>query len=677
MKRIHAANRESGLTVVEVIVALVLIGIVATSAISFFISGIHTTSELQRKQGAVSLANTAMDRARAVAPGVVSVSNAAGDTHGLVKGRTQQAVLAARDAADPADIADMDFTYAYDRDPSLTGAVEQQWVPITKTEKVNSQEYTITTLIGSCYRSRLPVTTQADCVPVPDGGIDATGEPNASDIVRLYRIRVVVEWSAGPGETPQTYRIASLADPSADAVWNTIIAPFAYDDEYSVTAGSVTSQWLWVTANDTLDYDETGLQSPIVNLTQPPSGQGVTSVGTGGEIGGVTYRLPTDTSLSGITHFEYAIRDLSSITTDPATVTVNVLPDPKPDNLAVALGSSTVLNNRLLPNDLGTTSMNTGRTVRIYPVASAYRDLIDYSNIDVSPEEAAARTASDAALNAMGISWNSAGEVRYQAPGGSDDSNIDFYYYLVNEQTTDRTTPPRLASVEPARVSILAGACVNTTDFEVEIPADEFDKDVDLEINKINGNDPACQIDITDVDYSPFNIKGQIKVDGNDFNATDNRMGRTISYRFQKDVPFEFRITYQMYGKDGTTTTGATGVITVRVVPVANDDTWTVKKGTNGFRPANVPNGKLRDNDYPSGGGQVDIRIERELGTNCGTFTQGRSTSGGYAYLSNDGIAYRAPNQAKTCTFEYVLVGQGNLSHIVSEPATVTIEVTD
>lgn len=665
MRRSPKQNADRGLSLIEVIVAIALIGLVAASAATFFISGVSTTSDLQRKQAAVTLANNAMDQARSVTPGAV-----AGGSSGLVRGRTEAAVTAAWNAAtsaEPNDTADMNAAW----DTSITtGDPDDQWVPLTVTRTVSSQTYTIDTLIGTCYRPKAASTTSDDCVKTnPD--------PSADTHVMLYRVRVVVRWAESATATPQTYRLTSLADPSTDTVWNTVLKPFAYDDEITVTAGDG-PEFFAIVANDQVEYNTEGGVSPVEDLTQPAHGSVHVDVNAG--INGVVFTPPTgddtktpptgdDTKLAGTVTFTYAVRGTSLEKSAPATVTVHILPKPVDDKVVVPIGSNTVLNDTLLANDLGTQNIDPDRTVSFVLAANPDVDL--FTEDEVPQETEDARIASAQKLAQLGVSMNAAGEVRYQEPGVEDPGPIEFYYYLVDENPS--APDQRYPSVEPAKVTIEAGACVNVNDLAVNITADQRGEFIDLGINEKNGNDPGCLIDIVQVDYTPLSQRGEIQVGSNNYNATDNRRATKIGYKFQDDIPFRFTITYRMYGPDGTSTTGVTGVITVTVLPVAHDDSYTIGRGQE-LRPANSPHQKLRANDWPPNGGQVLIRIETP--PTCGSFTQGLTSSGDFSYLNDDGIVFKAPDTAGNCTFTYRLVGPSpDLSDVTSDVATVTITV--
>ena len=62
MQRAIERGSESGLTLIEVVVALTLLGVVAAAALTFFVRGMQSTSHLQRTQAAVAVASQAMEK---------------------------------------------------------------------------------------------------------------------------------------------------------------------------------------------------------------------------------------------------------------------------------------------------------------------------------------------------------------------------------------------------------------------------------------------------------------------------------------------------------------------------------------------------------------------------------------------------------------------------------------
>ena len=142
-------SRDEGFTLVEVIMALVLLGMIAMASLGVFLKGMSTITHVQRQQAAVAVANSAMDVARSVSPGAV---NAAG-TIGVVKGRSASAVNTVWTDATTKNASDtVDMTAASDPTTGLTAA--DQWVPVRTTQRVDNVTYTVDTLVGTCYRLR-------------------------------------------------------------------------------------------------------------------------------------------------------------------------------------------------------------------------------------------------------------------------------------------------------------------------------------------------------------------------------------------------------------------------------------------------------------------------------------------------------------------------------------------
>ena len=177
--------RDEGFTLVEVIWALFLLGLLAMGSLGLFINGMKSVAHVQRQQAAVSLANSAMDLARSVSGGSV---NATG-TSGLIKGRSQAETKTTWDAAKAIQLSDTaDMTMVWDPEAGLVTA--DQWIPVTTTAKVDNVTYTIDTLIGKCYRLKAASLTSENCVAVNPA-------PSAGTYIEMYRVRVVVRWNEG------------------------------------------------------------------------------------------------------------------------------------------------------------------------------------------------------------------------------------------------------------------------------------------------------------------------------------------------------------------------------------------------------------------------------------------------------------------------------------------------
>lgn len=636
MNRIgDARSREQGMTLVEVIVALTLIGVVAAAAATFFIAGIAGVKKLQSAQVATTVANQAMDTARSVSPRGTGTD----DISGLLRGRTQNEVTAVVNAAAPQDVVDLSFAGAYDP-AGLAGAADD-WVPLTSTDTVANTTYHVTTLIGTCYLPTAASTGSQDC-----------GITSGSATTPMMRVRVVVTWAGVRcGTESCTYRLTALIDPSNDALWNTNPAPVAYDDSFTVDAGDAstgaTPTYFDLLGNDTVTYTASG--TPLEGVSQPPHGEA--TAGTGDYRAGVFY-VPSAKSYSGSDIFTYRARDAQGRGSNKANVNVRILPNPQPDSgSSVALSKSTTID--VMANDYGTDVIS-GGSKKIVPV---WDDSLDVFSNDPDGLLTSSRSVDQANLAKFSIKAVG-GKISVSAPADAAiGTTITFYYYLVDVDPTSGTTQ-EFHSTKPAKVTVLIGSCMNVADFVVDIPATVSGTSWnDLGINALNGNDASCRVQITAVGY-PYGQKGEIQVGTNNYNAANNNTASKISFKPQDNSPYIFTITYKVWTADGAYSSGQTKTITVRVIPQAVSDSFTFNVGGSGEV-------NLRNNDAPNDN-TVKVVIVDPLTTGCGSFVS--------AQWDNGKSNYSAPTTARSCTFTYKLVAT-SYPGIESKVVTVTIDV--
>ncbi|WP_421733822.1 Ig-like domain-containing protein [Cellulomonas sp.] len=338
---------QAGFSLIEVVVALFLLGIVATAALGFFIRGMQNTSHQQRSQAAVAVATQGMELARSVTP---QAANGAG-TSGLLIGRAKADVDAAWAAAAATDTAQMNA----DWDPAAANSANAVIPIVGNPIRVSDETFTVTTLIGTCFRPIAAAQTDKPCTKANPGGG-----------AKLYRIVVVVKWAptkAGQcgGATVCTYRVSALVDPSNDANWNLTAKPVAYDDALTVVAGSA-SVYSDILANDVMGAVTS---NPTTIITLPTMGT-VSVRASGATMGGVDFTAPADAS--GITQFTYTLKDQAGRTSNEAIATVTVTPKSVNDTGYSVLNVAKSFD--VLANDLGT--FTAGTTVSITaPVTGA------------------------------------------------------------------------------------------------------------------------------------------------------------------------------------------------------------------------------------------------------------------------------------------------------------------
>ncbi|MHC6225447.1 Ig-like domain-containing protein [Pseudomonas sp. X10] len=115
-----------------------------------------------------------------------------------------------------------------------------------------------------------------------------------------------------------------------------------------------------VLANDT--DPEGNLPLVVDSVTQPPAGRG--TVSTDGSQ--VTYTPPASVTTPFTTTFTYIVRDALGALSAPATVTVQVSPQPAQETFAVTAATVTARsNNRFNWDFSGTSSVTTGNTITV------------------------------------------------------------------------------------------------------------------------------------------------------------------------------------------------------------------------------------------------------------------------------------------------------------------------
>jgi prepilin-type N-terminal cleavage/methylation domain-containing protein len=328
MRRRRASTVDAGFTLVEVIVALMLMSIVLMAGGGFMIRSISASSSMSGRQNAVSVANQVLEQIRAVNP----TFDGSGVSP-LVYGRSKAAVTAQWAAAATAGL-DVSGTYtgsgatAFDADTYQLVVTTPISVPLQQTIKIGAETYTVDSLIGTCVRA----TTGTQCAKSGIGN-------------ELLRAVVRVTWTLGDGKTCPggvcAYSVSTLIDPTQDPVFNASRKPVANPDNATTTANTPVS--VGVTVNDSGDF---ALAGAVTILTSPSNG----SLSISNNI--VQY-TPT-AGFSGTNTFTYTVTDLTSRVSNATTVTITVTPVGTADTGTAVTGTVAALNVAVLANDVGT-----------------------------------------------------------------------------------------------------------------------------------------------------------------------------------------------------------------------------------------------------------------------------------------------------------------------------------
>lgn len=208
--RARRLTGDGGFTLMEVIVSILLITIVMTAVLSFFISGVKASADRERRAVAVQVATQQMEVVRAVPVGSQpstasgTVGQVASGSAGLVLGRSQTAVGTQWAAtatsslpAAPTELSTMNPAY---EGSTVSGTVN---LPLTvQTQQVGTEKYDVRTYVGFCYAST------SGCVK---------NRVNTSD-VPVYKAVVQVSWDQGKGNVKQ-YVTSTLIDASTDQIY--------------------------------------------------------------------------------------------------------------------------------------------------------------------------------------------------------------------------------------------------------------------------------------------------------------------------------------------------------------------------------------------------------------------------------------------------------------------------
>jgi prepilin-type N-terminal cleavage/methylation domain-containing protein len=437
--RTHGRDRASGFALIEVMVALVLIGVVATAVLAFFTGAMRATSHLQRTQSAYAVAAEAMEKVRSI-----SAVELPGGTSGILMGRAKLDVLARWAAAATIDTAGSTAVWDLTVPLTVTTSVSPA-VPLVVPDLVRSGiHYTVTTLIGECY-----LLADQSCTV-----------PQTGTAVRVFRVTVVVGWkptSAGAcsGAALCVFRMSSLVDPNPESNWNLIPKPVANDDNISaVTGGPLTGYE--ILANDVIGAVTS---NPVNKQTDPAFGTAAV-ITSGTAMGMLNYTPPP--AASGIYSLTYWLRDAAGRTSEPGTVNISVYPKAVNDSASVRVNESVDID--VAANDLGTFGTPRGRDVAIVSGPSV---------------------GSASVVN---------GKIKYLAPtSGTSDSLTSLTYTI-----TDASLPTGLTSTA-ATVSITLVAPLPPTAVDLAFTFKASATAVPTPLNMfaqtgMTGNDPANKI---------------------------------------------------------------------------------------------------------------------------------------------------------------------------------------
>ncbi len=282
------AGQDSGFLLVEAVIAVVLFGMILAATGVLVVRGLRWTGDVDRSVAATSVANEALELARAQA-----TQAEAGGAANLLAGRSPATVALA--GLDGVDLSDTALAYAAG-DPGV--AV----VPLRTTRSVGGTTYDVRTIVGTCHR------------PVAGGNCTAATDPAGS--VLMYRVVAAVTWpSCRPRECPVT--VATLLDTAPDPAYNALtdVALAARDKCFATPVD--TERTLDPTYQSSTVRDSGDLGNDPVEILTPPA-QGTLSHVPGSR----AYSYAPQPGAAYTDSFTYRLRDRYGVYSGPATVTL-------------------------------------------------------------------------------------------------------------------------------------------------------------------------------------------------------------------------------------------------------------------------------------------------------------------------------------------------------------------
>jgi Tfp pilus assembly protein PilV len=356
--RVRRLRGDSGLSVMEVIVAMTIIGGVMSSASLFFIGGLRNTGGQSQRQTAVTLANQTLESTQSLAPDA------------LLSGRDCSSVYTFTHTTAAASITTQDQIAASSSvqttagNCDISGSTTNPAVPLTSTAVVNGITYSIDTYIDVCWL--LGNKTSGDCVST-----NSTGTRT-----RIYRVSVDVSYAPTSGLTCSGYTTgrcdyvaSTLIDPTDDPTFNSNVTTPA------VTAVSPSGGVLVGTTN-----------SITLTGTKFVNGIALSIVSGGGIITAITSNTGTAvtfTLTAGSTAGNYVITllnpDGGTTTTSIAENALPVISSVTPTTVTAGSTATLTLNGTGFKNGF-TVSINSGGTLASAAFVSSTQVTVSFTS---------------------------------------------------------------------------------------------------------------------------------------------------------------------------------------------------------------------------------------------------------------------------------------------------------
>lgn len=222
LQRLSARSQgDDGLSLLEVIVALMIIAVVMASAAGFFLNSLKTTGGASQRQSAVTLVNQELESIRAV-PAAVLVTgrtNSGSGSNSIVPLFTWTGAAALTTYDDLSNSQ----PGAYNYDKTANASTVPSVPPIT-TQTLNNKTYTLHNFIDPCWLA-VGTAQTADTSKLSCGATYSSVTGTTTSM--MFRVTVAATWTGGPATNCTqgcSYSASSLVDPNSDPTFKSNIS---------------------------------------------------------------------------------------------------------------------------------------------------------------------------------------------------------------------------------------------------------------------------------------------------------------------------------------------------------------------------------------------------------------------------------------------------------------------
>lgn|GEM_PF-3844889 len=347
------SRRDDGVTVMEIIVAMTIIGGVMASASLFFIGGLRNTGGQSQRQLAVTLANQKLESVQSISPQALITGRDCNTIYTFTHTTAASTIVAADQIA--ASLSAQSSAGNCDTSSPLPSTA----VLTTENAVVNGLTYTMDTYIDVCWL--VGSMTTGNCGATNTGGT----------LTKMYRVSVDVSYTPTSGLTCSglvtgrcDYVATTLVDPSNDPTFNSNISV------PKVTAVSPTNLLLGTTKSITL----TG--SNFVN------GIAVSIASTGGIVTAITANTGTSLTFTLQASSTAGSYTITLLNPDGGTTTTSITVNPLPNITSVSPNSVTPSSTTTMT--LNGTGFQSGATIGVDVGAVASATWISSTQMTVS-----------------------------------------------------------------------------------------------------------------------------------------------------------------------------------------------------------------------------------------------------------------------------------------------------